>query len=103
LIRVASALPGLLEVTRLLQVDHNPLHGSLSYPNEIRNIPHPGTGISGDAQQHVRMIGQERPPRVLRLFHLPRFRHFYRRPCTIHEIYIAYSDSQAPEIPWPAA
>jgi hypothetical protein len=46
------------EVTRLLKVADDALHGSLGDPGNCRDLAQPGSGITRDLHQHVAVPGQ---------------------------------------------
>ena len=49
------------EVARVLELDDDALHGALGDPYLLGDVPDPAIRIPGDAQEDVRVIGQEGP------------------------------------------
>ena len=52
---------GLADVTLALEVPHDLLHRPLGDPDRLRHVSHAGIRVSGQGDQHVCVIGEERP------------------------------------------
>src|SRR3954447_12144546 len=69
------------------EVGEDPLRGPFGDTDLIGDVACTGLGIAPDAQQHVRMVGEENPgtrrPRPLRLFSLHRVPELPYRDCHI--------------------
>ncbi len=62
-VAVAAALPGSSHVPGFYQVGHQALGRTLGDANLGSYVPASRAGIAGDAQQHMPVVGQERPCR----------------------------------------
>ena len=49
------------EVARLLQLRDDALRRTLGDADQVRHLTQPHIGVLGDAQEHVRVIGEEGP------------------------------------------
>ena len=58
---VASPDPDRLEVARRDQVGEDPLGGSLGDADSFCDVADPQVGLGGDGEQHMCVVGQERP------------------------------------------
>jgi hypothetical protein len=54
-----DALPA--DVVRLDEVGHDSLSGSLGDADRLRDVSHANVSVSSDAEQHLRVVGQEPP------------------------------------------
>jgi hypothetical protein len=60
-VMVAAADPGSLHVAVPHKISDDRLGGALGDPDSGGNIPGPDAGVTGDADQHMAMVGEERP------------------------------------------
>ncbi len=49
------------EVPGLLELPEDAKHGALRDPHVLGDVPHPCARVEGDAEEHVRVVRQERP------------------------------------------
>lgn len=61
---VAAPFAFASQVSAVFQVRHDALDRALGDPHLVCNIPHPRLGLPRQADQDVRVIGQERPADV---------------------------------------
>jgi hypothetical protein len=66
LVAVPPALPEPLDVARLFEIGHDPLHRTLGDADEIGDVAHAHLRLPGDAEEHVGVVGEERPGRLRR-------------------------------------
>jgi hypothetical protein len=59
---VPSAHPLAIEVPARYEVGHDALRRPLRDSDPSGDVSQPDVGLGGHAQQHVRVVGQERPP-----------------------------------------
>jgi hypothetical protein len=64
-VAVAAALPPARDVAGLDQLDHDPVRGAFGYPDRVTDLAQASVRVGGDAQQDLRVVGQERPARCL--------------------------------------
>lgn len=58
---VAPPHPLMAKITGIFQFDDNPLGRSFGNTDLGGDVASPNVGILGDAEQHVRVVGQEGP------------------------------------------
>lgn len=58
---VAPARASPFQVPVGLQVGENALDGPFRYADLLRDVTNPRFGVGGDADQHVRVVGEEGP------------------------------------------
>jgi len=63
LVAVAPSLALAQDVARFLELGHDPLNGPLGHTDRRSHVTHSQLGVLRDAQQHVRVVGQEGPRR----------------------------------------
>ena len=61
LVVVSATDPGAFDVATFHQVGDDRLSGALGDPDAGGDIPAPDAGVTGDADQHMTMVGEERP------------------------------------------
>ena len=71
-IRVTSTCPNPLDITSRCKVGNDSLHSPFCNPNLQRHVANSHRRITGQTQQHVCVIGQERPPPEFRNIHAHR-------------------------------
>ena len=68
LVVVATATANSRDVSGLLQLPDDALHGALRDADQIGNVAHPNLRLARQTQENVRVIGQERPRRPRLVF-----------------------------------
>lgn len=60
-VAVAAAMPLAMEVPGLDEVGEDALCGSERYPDRVGDVAQANVGVAGDAEQHLRVVGDELP------------------------------------------
>src|SRR5581483_122333 len=66
-IAITPARPGTGQVTAILEVAHDRLHGALGDPDDRGEVPHPRLRVLGDRHQRPAVRGQQGPAALTRL------------------------------------
>jgi len=63
-IAVAAPMPLTVDVAGLDEVGEDALRGSEGDADRVRNVAQPNIWVAGDAEQHLRVVGDELPPPI---------------------------------------
>ena len=66
---VATPVPFSRDVSGVGQLDDDPVRGALGDPHPVTDLTQANAGIIGDADQHLGVVGQERPARCSVIAH----------------------------------
>jgi hypothetical protein len=65
-VAVAATVALALDVSRLDEVGEDALCGSLGDPDLLGNVAKPDVWCAGDAEEHLRVVGEEAPGALVR-------------------------------------
>ena len=60
-VAISAADPGGPDVSRVDELGEDPLGGPLGDPDPAGDVPEPDVRVLGEAEQHLRVVRQERP------------------------------------------